>query len=501
MEMAYIGLYKKLILLGILLIVMSALFISCKNQTGTDPDQRPNVLLVFTDQQNINMISASGNPYLNTPAIDRLAHQGVMFMQSYCTSPVCGPARSSIITGRMPHETGVEWNGDVLKDDIVNAGEIFRTAGYQTVWAGKWHLPESYPQRAASKQKKIKGFEILPFYEPEVSNWMLGSETDPPLTEAVVDFLKNYNTPNPFFLAISYHNPHDICFYPRKDGWVSKDDSLLEIRHYGFKYRLPDVIGINPDYIGELPPLPDNHSINEDEPEFIRQKRTDHDEYGTETKLANMEFSEKEWRGYYHAYCRLTEIVDREIGKVLNALSENGFDRNTIIIFTSDHGDGAASHKWAAKLSLYEESSKIPLIISWPDRVPEGVKDSVNLVSQIDILPTLCDYAGIKTSVKFTGRSLRPVIEVPGSPWRNYLVVELADFKPDPQRKGRMLRTADYKYNVYTQGKRNEQFFNIKTDPGETSNLINDPDYREEIDHHKEMLKEWFRESNDTYEF
>jgi len=83
-----------------------------------------------------------------------------MFTQAYCTSPVCGPARSSIISGRMPHETGVEWNGDAMKDDIMNAGEIFRMEGYQTVWAGKWHLPVSYPQKANSRQKETKGFDI-----------------------------------------------------------------------------------------------------------------------------------------------------------------------------------------------------------------------------------------------------------------------------------------------------------------------------------------------------
>jgi arylsulfatase A-like enzyme len=463
--------------------------------------QKPNVLLVFTDQQNVRMMSAAGNPYLQTPAMDKIASQGIMFRQSYCTSPVCGPARSSIISGRMPHETGVEWNGDSMKEDIMNAGDIFRMAGYHTVWAGKWHLPVSYPQKANSRQKEIKGFDMLPFYDPEISNWMLGAETDPPLTEAVVDFLDNYENDQPFFLAVSYHNPHDICFYPRKDGWVSENDSLLLIRHYGFDYKLPDVIGTHPDNYAELPPLPDNHETDTMEPEFILRKRMDHDEYGMETKLAYNEFGEKEWRGYYHAYCRLTEMVDSEIGKVLDALSDNGFDDNTIIIFTSDHGDGAASHKWAAKLSLYEESAKVPFIISWPDHIPSGSIDAYHLVSQIDILPTLCDYAGITTSVAFTGRSLRPVIEDPEVVWRDHLVVELADYAPDRQRKGRMLRTAKFKYNVYSSGSRNEQFYNLMEDPGEMNNLIHDPAYEVEILEHRKILREWMEKTGDTFTF
>jgi arylsulfatase A-like enzyme len=264
---------------------------------------------------------------------------------------------------------------------------------------------------------------------------------------------------------------------------------------------LPDPIGTHPDHYYDLPPLPANHEINSDEPEFIVDKRTEHDVYGMETKLANIEFREKEWRGYYHAYCRLTEMVDTEIGKVFNALSENGFDKNTIIIFTSDHGDGAASHKWAAKLNLYEESSKVPFIISWKDNIPFGKIDGEHLVSQIDILPTLCDYAGINTSVEFTGRSLRPIIDDPAVDWRDYLVVELADYQPDPLRKGRMIRTRDYKYNVFSQGLRHEQFYNLKTDPGETINLINDLSYQEEIDHHKGLLQDWIRKTGDTYKF
>jgi arylsulfatase A-like enzyme len=459
----------------------------------------PNVLLIFTDQQNIRMMSAAGNPHLSTPAMDRIAKQGVMFMQSYCTSPVCGPARSSIISGRMPHETGVEWNGDEMREDILNAGEIFRNAGYRTVWGGKWHLPESYPQRTKAVHKHTRGFEMLPFHDPDVDNWMLGAETDPSLTRAVVTFLNEHDQQQPFFLAVSYHNPHDICFYPRKAGWVSEGDSLLEIRHYGFEYPLPDVIGTHPRNYADLPELPENFKASPDEPAFIQDKRRYHREYGMETKLAYEEFGELEWRGYLHAYHRLTEMVDAEIGKVLEALSENGLDDNTIIVFTSDHGDGAASHQWAAKLSLYEESSKVPLIISWKDHIPAGKIDDRHLVSQIDILPTLCDCAGIESKPYFTGESLKKIIENPAADWRDYLVVELADFKPDTTRKGRMLRTAGFKYNVFSGRADNEQFFDLQTDPGERINLIADPALQKEISDHRQWLRDWMEKTGDDF--
>jgi arylsulfatase A-like enzyme len=479
-------------------IIVSGLITCSCAQKDQGLKTRPNVLLIFTDQQNINMMSAAGNPNLHTPAMDRIAEQGVMFMQSYCTSPVCGPARSSIISGRMPHETGVEWNGDAMKKGIINAGEIFRNAGYHTVWGGKWHLPESYPQRTKARQKTIKGFDMLPFHDPDKENWMLGAETDPSLTEAVVKFLNEYDKKQPFFLGVSYHNPHDICFYPRKDGWVSPTDSLLEIRYYGFEYQLPDVIGTHPSHYTKLPELPENFKASPDEPTFLKNKRQYHKEYGMETKLAYEEFDELEWKGYLNAYHRLTEMVDAEIGKVLDALAENGLDENTIIVFTSDHGDGAAAHQWAAKLSLYEESSKVPMIFSWESHIPGSVKDHQHLVSQIDILPTLCDYAGIEEKPSFTGQSLRRIIEQPASEWRDYLVVELADYSPDPSRKGRMVRTADFKYNIYSKGEDNEQFFNLLDDPGECTNLARDPAYAGAIDEHRKLLKEWMDETGDS---
>ena len=218
-----------------------------------------------------------------------------------------------------------------------------------------------------------------------------------------------------------------------------------------------------------------------------------------ETKIANDEFDSLTWQGYYHAYCRLTEMVDVEIGKVLDALVSNEFEENTIIVFTSDHGDGAASHKWAAKLSLYEESAKIPMIISWKDHVPSGIVDQSHLVSQIDIVPTLCDYAGIQVPTEFTGKSWRSIIEDPSSDWRNHLVVELADYKPDRTRKGRMLRTERFKYNVYSRGENNEQFFDLQNDPGEMVNLIDDPSKDLDIQKHREYLDKWIERTNDTY--
>lgn len=491
--------YVSLTIQFILALVVSSLSGLSAQSTSFTTKNKPNILLIFTDQQNAEMMSAIGNPYLHTPNMDRLAERGVLFSNAYCTSPVCGPARSSIITGRMPHETGVEWNGDSIRKNIKNVGEIFRDSGYETVWGGKWHLPESYPQRSSSKQKTIRGFDLLPFVGANEENWMLGSETDPPLTEAVVNFLDTRKTEQSFFLAVSYHNPHDICFYPRKKGWVSENDSLLPIRYYNFKYKLPKVVGEHPRNVSGLPDLPENYQVNNGEPEFISDKRRLHKEYGLETHLAFQEFDDLEWQGYLNAYHKLTERVDFEIGKILDALETNGLDENTIIVFTSDHGDGAAAHKWAAKLSLYQEASTVPMIFSFPGEVPVGKIDNNHLVSQVDIVPTLCDYAGIKTEVPFTGKSWRSIIENPKEDWRDYLIVELADYKPDSSRKGRMVRTSRFKYNIYSKGDRNEQLFDLSKDKGEKNNLAIKNDYTDIRKKHLRYLKEWMKETDDNF--
>jgi arylsulfatase A-like enzyme len=471
-------------------------FLSACAAEKSQEQKKPNIILIFTDQQTANAMSCAGNNLLQTPYMDLLANKGIMFQNAYCTSPVCGPARSSIISGLMPHQTGVEWNGQSMKKSIPNAGEIFRENGYKTVWAGKWHLPESYPQREAAKNKEIKGFDMLPFHDPKINLWFLGAETDPPLTKAVVNFLEEYDKNKPLFLAISYHNPHDICMYPRKAGWFNDNDSLLEVRHYGFKHKLPDVIGTHPDKFENLPPLPSNFQIDINEPNFLTDKRKYHDTYGVETKMSNEEFGELEWRGYLNAYYRLTEMVDLEIGKVINSLKENGFWENSLIIFTSDHGDGAAAHKWAAKLNLYEESSKIPFILTYPGKIQGGQK-SEELVSQIDILPTMLKYANIDLELKLSGESLNSVVESTSNNWREYVVTELADFKPDTTRKGRMIRLENYKYNIYSSGE--EQLFDLRNDPGEMHNLASNSKYADVKLSCQKSLKEWGIRTNDVF--
>ena len=443
----------------------------CQEQADDSSSQeKPNVLIILTDQQTNDCLSLMGNPNLRTPYLDSLARRGVYFTESYCTSPVCGPSRSSLLTGRMPHETGVVWNSTNIDPKVPTIGQIFAEAGYNTAYAGKWHLPEGYPAQKA--RDSIAGFKVIPFQSLEKS-WDKGEETDGPIADAAVKYLVEYEGDKPFLLAVSLHNPHDICYVPRE----------------------PDAYAKAPEIDAPLPPLPANFNPAMKEPEFLEEKRL-MDHYGDEL-LKTKDYTEADWRAYLYHYYRFAEMVDAEIGKIWNALRERGLDENTIIAFTSDHGDGAAAHQWAAKLSLYEEVVTVPFGISWPGRIPAGRIDRQQLVSGIDLTPTLCAYARI-SAASFTGKSLKEAIESPEVPHREYLVVQLEDDKLDSTRHARLIRNLRFKYNVYSSGKDNEQLFDLWNDPGETENLAYDTNYQTIKTHLKTKLGDWMNQNRDN---
>src|SRR5690606_11495297 len=166
---------------------------------------------------------------------------------------------------------------------------------------------------------------------------------------------------------------------------------------------------------------------------------------------------------------------------------------------TSEHGDGAASHRWAAKLSLYEEASTVPFIIRWKGQVPSGNIDRNQLVSGIDLVPTLMDYAGIESPAQFTGKSLKSILGDPPKVLRDYLVVQLADDKLDSSRQARMIRDGRFKYNLYNQGKRNEQLFDLWKDPGEMNNLAYKDNYLSLKKSMRAALEEWIQETGDDF--
>jgi choline-sulfatase len=200
-------------------------------------------------------------------------------------------------------------------------------------------------------------------------------------------------------------------------------------------------------------------------------------------------WTEEDWRLHHWIYHRLTEDVDRQIGTILDALRETGLDRNTLIVFTSDHGDMDGSHKMVHKGYFYDESTRVPFIIAGPG-VEKGVDRTHLISSSVDLVPTFCDFAGIPAPEGVQGYSVKP-IALGRSPedWREYVISE--------NGRGRMVRSSRYKYNLYSGGEPREMLIDMEKDPGEMKNLATREGYVDILEEHRRMLGDWANKSND----
>jgi arylsulfatase A-like enzyme len=424
---------------------------------------RPNLVLILTDQQSNCALSANGNPYISTPAMDSLANEGISFTESYCTYPVCSPARSSLITSRMPHETGVRANDIPIVSGIPTMGEHFRKYGYYTAWGGKWHLPRSMGE--------APGFDYL------IGGSALGGRMDEPLATAVVKFLTQ-EPQQPFLLVASFMNPHDIC------DWIRD--------HKGSRSYTNEALA-------RFPPVRLNMGVDPDEPEYLQYHRTANYDAMSNSLKISAEWQIDDFRHYLHAYYQLVGDVDRQIGRILFSLRSTGLSPRTLVMLTADHGEGLGSHRWTQKSAFWEETVKVPLIVSGVGVGARGTLDGRSLVSGLDVLTTLCDYAGIPPPDRVRGVSLRSVIE--GKSWdRRFVVSELSDFG-QKSREGRMLRTRGYKYVVFNGGARPEQLFDLQSDPGEVRNLADERNASAVLKEHRNLLQNWTAETKDDFRF
>lgn len=437
---------------------------------------RPNVLIITTDQQWAGAMSCAGNPYLNTPAMDSLACNGVMFESAYTANPVCVAARTSYMTGTFSHENGVVTNvrENQVPVTVPCLAKVFRDHGYDTGYVGKWHLPRPLEDREWS------GFDFI---------------AAPPETKGDFNFpapcaefmLKERE--NPFLLVASFVNPHDICQWAR--------------RHSGMEDDLPN---------GEIgpPPPPDrcpslraNHAIPAGEPTAVRIHQADPNMRHAYVTRDWPEGDDR-WRQFLWGYYRMTELVDAYIGQVLDALRATGQEENTVVVFTSDHGDGMGSHRWNQKTIFYDEVSRIPFIVSWKGRTKPCGRNRSHLVNMgTDLFPTLFDFAGIEKPAGLHGVSAAPAAmgRAEGSA-REFIVVENnhhSGVGNPTDTHGRMVRSARYKYIRYSTGEKTEQMFDLELDPGETRDLTLDPAAAGVLDAHRAMLNRHIDETNDWF--
>ncbi|MBN1846593.1 MAG: sulfatase-like hydrolase/transferase [Sedimentisphaerales bacterium] len=432
--------------------------------------RRPNILFLMTDQQSASMLDCAGNRCLATPALDRLSAGGIRFERAYACNPVCVPSRFSLQTGLMPSAIGMGRNEDSPQSTVTDAmienslGNRFARAGYETAYGGKVHLP-----------RRMNNLKDLGYA-------MISRDSRGPLAQACAQFIQAEHE-RPWLLFASFINPHDICYmginaYARSRGeepvnnLASRtcEETLDRVRSRADLERFVEE---------QCPPLPANFEIPPAEPECITRKYT---EVRPFRAYLRQQWGPVEWRLHRWLYCRLTEMVDAHLGVVLEALRQSGQEDETLIVFTSDHGDMNAAHRLEHKSVLYEEAVRIPFLMRYPKEIPEGIVEEDHLVSNgLDLLPTLCDYAGIEPPGGLAGRSLRPLAAGGKSAaWREYLPME--------SQNGRAVRTKRFKYCLYDSGARREMLIDLEADPGEMRNLAGESEYAGELTRHREML-------------
>ena len=442
---------------------------------------QPDIIFILTDQQSAAMMSCAGNNYLKTPAMDYIAANGIRFTRAYTTNPVSTPARVSMMTGWMPahfrdnkgqivRENGGGMDIRNIPEEVreTNLGSVMKQAGYELFFGGKQHLPRGL-------QPETLGFNVISKDERDE------------LAQAAAQIIKKEHQ-KPYFMVVSLINPHDICYMAIRDFAISDEEKAIikngktEVATLDEALKIPDGISKEEFFAKHCPPLPPNYEPQAGEPQAIdwlinlRPFRIN----------AREQYTDEQWRMHRWAYCRLTEVVDRQIQVILDALKESGRERNTLVIFSSDHGDMDAAHRLEHKTVLYEESANIPFIAMWKGKIPGGRVDSLHLVSNmLDLLPTVSDYAGNPKFADPKGKSLRPLFENKKTAWRKSVGVET--------EMGRMIVDENKrKYIKYDIPAVEEQLLDLKADPFETKHFTAHPAYSNILPSLRNHYAEWF---------
>lgn len=433
---------------------------------------RPNILVIVTDQQFADVMGCAGCPGIETPAMDSLAKEGVRFTRAYVNYPVCLPERYAMFTGRLPC---TRRQADREHKPLVSLGNQAKKGAYETAYFGKWHIQD---QTFGRDDVAHHGFDI------NVGGKDIG------MTDDAIQFLSRARR-RPFLAVVSYYNPHDICEWGRKKAGRSKRITM----HNGD-------VDINPP-LDRCPPLPDNYEINRDEAEAVQVRRSLSSKGVPNAQSMAMDFSDDDWRQYRWAYHRLVELVDKQIARVLSALEDKGLADRTVVIFTSDHGDGYAAHRWHQKSVLYEEPCRVPFVVRWPGGARQNETDDRLISVGIDLMPTISDIVGVQMPEgPYYGKSVWPfVLDASSQASTHEYVVTESEVRLGPKESyhGRSLRTPDCKYHLWSRGENREQLFDMVNDPGETRNLVNSPEYAGQLAKHRDLFAQWLEKTDDTY--
>ncbi|MBN1139272.1 MAG: sulfatase-like hydrolase/transferase [Anaerolineae bacterium] len=443
---------------------------------------RPNILFVLTDDQGCWAMGCAGNHEMRTPNLDRLADAGIRFDQFFCASPVCSPARASILTGRIPSQHGIhDWlragnstcepeKGGRLTEYLQGQlayTELLAAQGYVCGLSGKWHLGDAHHAQKGFTFWEVHAKGGGPYYgAPMIQN---GQVVEPPqyvtdlITDNALRFLRaQAGCAAPFYLSVHYTAPHS--------PW-GRDDHPADLYGAYFDTCPFDSIPFEPMHPWQVNSAPHAYTVD-----------------GRRALLS----------GYFAA----VTAMDAGVGRLLDWLCENGLIENTLVIFTGDNGMNMGHHGIFGKgngtfpQNMFDTSVKVPALIAHPARVPAGLVNQ-DLLSHYDIMPTLLDYLGIENpaAAGLPGASFAPLLQGAGlsgpAAKRESIVVAndgaaFAEYGPV-----RMIRSREWKYvHRYPYGP--HELYDLVHDPDERQNLIDSPTHQSTAQHMKAGLESWF---------
>jgi iduronate 2-sulfatase len=457
----------------LLALLTLAIFANCNLRAA----QRPNMLFLISDDLN-NHLGCYGHPIVKTPNIDRLAARGMRFDRAYCQFPLCGPSRNCMLTGLHPNSTGIQGNAQIFRQTIPehrSLPQAFRLNGYFAGRIGKlyhYNVPKSIGTDGHDDPASW-GLEINPagvdrlVEEPQIFtltprqfggtlSWLASSADDTKHTDAIaaddaawVLERRAQKKDEPFFLAVGFYRPHTPYVSPKKyfDLYPAKD--------------MPVVQGVKEDQ-ADLP-APALGSYKKEQDKLTDDLR----------------------RECLQAYLASISFMDAQVGKVLDALERNGLADNTIVVFTSDHGYHTGEHGLWQKMSLFEESARVPLILAGPGVTAKGAA-SESLVGHIDLYPTLAELCSVKAPENLQGQSLTKMLGDPSVEGRGWAITQVtrggaqratqseAQGSAGKRFFGYSLRTPRWRYTEWDEGREGRELYDHDADPRELTNLALD---------------------------
>ena len=450
---------------------------SGSSETQSPADRPPNFVFIMADDHASHALSAyfrkdvldkleTPRTQINeTPNLDRLADEGVVFTHAFCTNSICSPARATILTGKYSHKNRLTHNWIPFDAGQQTFPKLLQQAGYQTALIGKWHLQASDAVDAGFDfAKTLSGLLGQgTYYDPKLGGETIEGYTTDIITDQAIAWLQNGRDENrPFYLSIHHKAPHR--------NWES-DEAHQDL------------------YVGETIPTPatfnDDYSTRSSAAQMARMKIAE-DLTELDYKLPippgltpqeEKEFKQQAW---IKDYLRTIASIDDNVGRLLDYLDTSGLRENTIVLYTSDQGFFLGDHGWFDKRFMYEESLRIPLIVRFPAEIAPGTVED-HMVLNVDFAPTFLDYAGIEIPSDMQGRSFRPLLEgQEPSDWRTSMYYRYyEEFGPPLGHSVSMhygVRTDRYKLIYYN--KLNEwELFDLQSDPYELVNVYSDPAY------------------------